>query len=433
MRASDAETRERFGAASLAPPDAVYRYAAAGVVPDCVLEPHGIDEVVEAVRAARAAGLALVPAGRGTHLAIGWPPRRYDAALSTRRLTRLIAHDAGDMTVTAEAGLPLGALAETLARAGQWLPLDPAGGETTTVGGVIAADRCGPLRFAHGKVRDWLIGLKVVSAAGDVVRGGGRVVKNVAGYDLPKLFTGSFGTVGVIVEATFKVRPLPAQEALFVWPAPSLAEALSRALSILGSPVLPVLLEVVNEAAGESLGLDSAACLVVGCAGSAAHLDEQERRLGERSGADVQRLSDDRARALRRALSDFSQPANEDGVVARLSALPTELAALLPEVERAAAERQVVAEIAMHGGSGVAWCQLLGAADPQTLVEMTAWLRRATRARGGWAVFEALPPDLIGRVDPWGFDAASVRLMRGVKAALDPTDVFSPGRFVGGI
>jgi len=431
--ASGSLLRDCLGAESVDSSEAIYRYAASGVVPGCVLFPRSIDEVCTAVCASRDAGLALVPVGKGTHLGIGHPPRRYDAALSTGRLDRIVAHDAADLTVTAEAGVTLGALATALGVARQWLPLDPARSGEMTIGGLIAADRSGPLRFGHGKVRDWLIGVKVVTADGAVIHGGGRVVKNVAGYDLPKLFTGSFGTLGIIVEATFKIRPLPEGEALFLWPAPSLQDALELAMRSLTAPLTPVVLEAVNDAAAESLGLEVSRCVVIGCAGAAAHLDEQARRLRELSGGAIQRVRDERVGALRRALSDFSQPENDEGVVARVSARPTALAAFLPAVERAAAERRIVAEIAAHAGSGVGWCQLLGAPNAAVLGEFAVWLRTAARECGAWVVFEALPAELRGRVDPWGYSEPALRLMRGVKNALDPAGVFSPGRFVGGI
>jgi glycolate oxidase FAD binding subunit len=413
--------------------DLVYRYAAAGVVPPCVLQPTGVDGVAAAVRTAAARGLALIPAGHPTHLDVGHAPRAYDAALSTRGLDRILAHEAADMTVTVESGITVAALAGALAAQQQWLPLDPAHAREMTVGGLVAADRCGPLRFAYGKVRDWLIGLRVVTADGEIIRGGGRVVKNVAGYDLPKLFAGSFGTLGVIVEATFKVRPLPEAEALFVWPAATFERALAQAAAVNVSPVLPVLVEVLNDTAAEALGSGESAALVIGCAGAPAHLDEQERRLSLLSDGAATREPGDRQGALRRALSGFSHAATEDALVARVSALPSLLTTLLPQVEAAARERGVVAEIAVHAGSGVAWCQFLGAVDADGLADLAYWLRRAARMRGAWVVFESLPPDLRARVDPWGYDAPALRLMRGVKRALDPHGVFSPGRFVGGI
>jgi glycolate oxidase FAD binding subunit len=302
-----------------------------------------------------------------------------------------------------------------------------------TVGGLVAADRNGPLRLGFGGVRDWLIGVRAVMADGALVRGGGQVVKNVAGYDLPRLFAGSFGSLGVLVEATFKVRPRLAGLALYEWTAPSLAEALVRAQVVMDSDVRPVLLEAVNESAAEALGLDSGASLLIGCAGAAAHLGAQTERIAALSGGAAERHAAERGDALLRALREFSQPADEDALVIRLSALPTALAGLLAEIEAGAAAARVVAEIAAHAGNGVAWCQLLGAPDEGVLVELAEAVRAAARRQGGWAVFESMPAELRGRLDPWGFDGPALAVMRRVKAALDPHEVLSPGRFVGGM
>lgn len=434
---SDAELtaslRAALGADGVRDGEAVWRLTAAGAAPACVLEPDDLDGVIAAVRAAAAHGVAVVPAGGGTHLGIGWPPSRPAVALSTRRLDRILSHDAGDMTVRVEAGVTVAALNAELAASGQWLPIDPPRAAAMTVGGLLAADRNGPLRYGFGTVRDWVIGLRVVMADGAVVRGGGQVVKNVAGYDLPRLFTGSYGTLGVIVEATFKVRPQLAGLALFEWTAASVAEALARAQMLLSSDVLPVLVEAVNESAAEALGLDSGASLLIGCAGAAEHLAEQERRLTALSGGAAVRHGAERGDALLRALREFSQPADEDALVVRLSVLPTALGPLLAELEASAAAARVVAEIAAHAGSGVAWCQLLGAPSDAALLGLAESARAAAQRQGGWAVFESMPAELRPRLDPWGFDAPALAVMRRVKAALDPHSLFSPGRFVGGI
>lgn len=432
-RGPAAALRARLGPDAVLTGEEVWRFAAAGVAPACVVQPADPDGVAAAVRAAAGLGLAVVPAGNGTQLGIGWPPPRYDAALSVRRLARVRAHDAADLTVTVEAGVTLAALDEVLAAAGQWLPIDAPRPEATTVGGLIAADRSGPHRCAYGTVRDLLLGVRAVGADGQVIRGGGQVVKNVAGYDLPKLFTGSYGTLGVLVEATFKVLPRPACEALFEWTAPDLETALARAAALRAGPVLPVLLEAINEPAAESLGLDSGASLVIGCAGSAAHVDEQARRLAALSDGAAQRHAPERGAALARALRELSQAADDDGLVARCSVLPSALVPLCAAIERAAAAARTVAELNVHAANGVLWCQLLGAPDGATLGAVAAAVRAAARRLGGWAVFEAIPPDLRDQLDPWGFDAPSLALMRRVKHALDPQGLLAPGRFVGRI
>ena len=426
-----AALRAELGDETVRDGESVWHLSAAGSAPVCVLEPADVEGVIAAVRAAAQHGAALVPAGNGTHLGIGWPPARPAVALSTRRLARILAHDAGDMTVRVEAGVTVEALNAALARAGQWLPIDPPRGEAMTVGGLIAADRNGPFRLGFGGVRDWLLGVRGVMADAAVVRGGGQVVKNVAGYDLPRLFAGSFGTLGVLVEATFKVRPQLAGLALCEWTAPSLPEALARAQVVMGSDVRPVLLEAVNESAAEALGLDSGASLLIGCAGSAAHLAVQVERIGTLSGGAAECHTPERGDALLRALREFSQPADDDALVIRLSALPTELPALVADIESGAGRARVVAEIAAHAGSGVAWCQLLGAPDEAALIRLAEAARAAARRHGGWAVFESMPAELRGRLDPWGFDAPALAVMRRVKAALDPQGLFSPGRFVG--
>jgi glycolate oxidase FAD binding subunit len=425
--------RFRVGVAgdSVAAGDSVWRYSCAGVAPHCVVTPRSVEEVCDAVRLAAASHFAVVPCGHGTHLYIGSPPRKYDAALSVRRLDRIVAYDASDLTVTVEAGATLQGLNARLAQTDQWLPLDPSYGDSITVGGLVAADRNGPIRLAYGKARDLLLGVKVVTADGEVLRGGGRVVKNVAGYDLPKLFVGSFGTLGVIVEASFRVWPRPAQQRVFVWPAPSVADAVERGLMLLRSGVTPILLEALNANAGEAVGVGSAA-LVVGCAGCEAEVQAEEKKLGELL-PDLEVVEDREAEALHKALAAFPQPMSEDALVARVSVLSSDLARLLRRFEGEAEGRGVTLEVAAHVGNGVAWCQMAGPFAPLDFALCAEAMRIQTRAADGWLVFEALPPGLQGRFDAWGFNETALPLMRRVKSALDPGGLFSPGRFVGGI
>jgi glycolate oxidase FAD binding subunit len=448
-----------LGAGSIAEGETCDRYRASGRAPACVLFPRTVDEVRACVQVAAAERIALVPCGNASHLSVGAPPRRYDAALCVKRLDRILAHEAADMTVTVEAGITLAELDRTLARAGQWLPLDPPRPDAMTVGGLIAADRNGPLRLAHGKVRDLLIGLRVVTGEGALVKGGGRVVKNVAGYDLPKLFAGSFGTLGVIVEATFKIRPRPATESFWIWPARTIAEAIEGALRLRRTSLAPVLLEALNAAGAATIGLPAMPVLVVGFAGSTKAVGAQGDALvkilgdggptsatasvpdGPGKGSGLIGLGD-ATQGVARMLRDFSLADRDGALVARLGALPGALPALVGELEEHAHRIGLVLGIRAHAGSGVAWIQPCGPDGPVAggageLAELIAQVVRVATEHRATLIFEAVPPPFETSIDRWNstgtLGATAIALMAGVKRVLDPRGVLSPGRFVGGV
>ena len=416
-----------------------------GCTPQRIEVPATIDELARCAAAAHAANQAVIPVGNGTQLHIGRPPAHYDLALSTQRLNRILAHEAADMTVTVEAGITLADLNTALAPAGQRLPLDPPHPERTTIGALIATDASGPLRLAHGKVRDLLIGITVVLADGTLAHGGGRVVKNVAGYDLMKLFAGSFGTLGIIVEATFKLRPLPGSEGVFVLPAVTPAAAVALALEVLNAPVAPHYLVAANQVGATCVRIDGPA-VVVGCGGTADEITAQRERLQEQFGRDVMRVCGTaEAARLYATLRDFpaarvlplaARPlgaGHGDGACGcKVSILSSQLGAVLTRVEEKAAQHDLEMAIVSHAGSGIAFIRFNGGAANQ-LTSFAQWLRTTVRAAGGWTVFDLLPTVLKDRIDPWGADPPGMQLMRGIKETLDPSGCLSPGRFVGGI
>src|SRR5215475_1535048 len=175
--------------------------------------PRNIEELSEMMRLASGEGWRVIPAGAGTWLEMGARPERLDLVVSTAKMSRALEYEPADLTATVEAGVALASFNRTASEYRQFIPLDPFGDERSTVGGVIATASSGPLRCAYGTPRDWLIGVAVVAADGRITRAGGKVVKNVAGYDLCKLYAGSFGTLAVIAEASFKLRALPPLEA----------------------------------------------------------------------------------------------------------------------------------------------------------------------------------------------------------------------------
>jgi glycolate dehydrogenase FAD-binding subunit len=425
---------------------AASQFAIDGCTPERIMFPTTIEELVQCARSAHAGNLAVIPVGNGTQLHVGRTPTRYDVALSTQRLNRMLAHEAADMTVTVEAGITLADLNAALVPAGQRLPLDPPHPERTTIGALIATDACGPLRLSHGKVRDLLIGITVVLADGTLAHGGGRVVKNVAGYDLMKLFTGSFGTLGIIAEATFKLRPVAAHEAVFALAASGTEAAVVLGLEVLSAQVAPHYIEAVNAAGAACVGLDGPA-VVVGCGGSAEEIAAQRQHLEEcvyrgrlRVCATVE------AARLYAALRDFpaartpplpARPlgtSQDEGVYGcRFSVLPSQLAPLLAHIEEEAALRNLPAAILSHVGNGVAFLRVGASTADDMFASFAEWLQKSVRTVGGWAMFDLLPPALKGRIDPWGAEPPGIALMRGIKRTLDPSERLSRGRFVGGI
>jgi glycolate oxidase FAD binding subunit len=294
-------------------------------------------------------------------------------------------------------------------------------------------------------VRDVLIGITIVLADGTLTHGGGRVVKNVAGYDLMKLFTGSWGTLGIIVEATFKLQPLPAHEAVFVLPTTGTNAACALAVDILHAPVAPQFVEALNRCGAASVGLDGAA-VVVGCGGTREEIAAQQQRLQERLGQGAVRVCNPTEAAqlyarlrdfpARRALALPAHPlgsSQQDCWGCKLSALPSHLAPLLAGIEAEAARQDIELAVLSHVGSGVAFVRCSVPTDENVLLSFAGWLETAARAAGGWAVFDLLPPGVKNRIDPWGTTPPGLTLMRGIKQTLDPNARLSPGRFVGGI
>ncbi|MGA4989982.1 FAD-binding oxidoreductase [Nonomuraea bangladeshensis] len=372
--------------------------AVGGVLPRWVALPESVEEVAAVLRACAERDLAVVPTGGGTKLHWGAPPERCDVRLDLSRLDKILEHAAGDLVVRAQAGVTMGALAAALADEGQELAVDAP--EDATVGGTLATGAAGPRAFRYGTPRDLLIGVTVVLADGTVARSGGKVVKNVAGYDLGKLFTGSYGTLGVIAEATFRLHPLPAARR-WVRSEVEAADLPGIAAALAASQAEPSAAEVERPEPG------ARPVLAVLAEGAAA---------------------ESRAAALRELvgggeISDAPPPwwglvpRDETLVEARFPA--TGLAAVLEAAERAG--------LALRG-SVLSGRVLLAPAAPVE-AEVLAGLRRRVEAAGGRVNVLAAPH---AGLDRWG-QVSALPLMRRVKERFDPGRRMSPGRFVGGI
>ncbi len=414
------------------------RFAIDGREPRKVIFPESIEQVSEVLRAADEKHLAVVPAGHGAFLHIGGVPRRYDVALSLQRLDRLVDYQPTDMTVTVEAGVTLARLQEVLDEHGQWLPIDPPLPEQATIGGIIAANLSGPSRLSQGTIRDFLLGLKAVQADGTVIKGGGRVVKNVAGYDLPKLYCGSFGTLGVIVEATFKVRPRPETQAVLSLAFPSAEKAMELALSLLGSELQPSFLELANFDLQEKQSNQSGAYhLLVGFAGIAEEVTYQRARIRDLVGdgePKVDEWEEEGDRDLMCRLRDFPV-SHETMLRCKASVLPAGVAAFCKDLEEEGTLRGLPMQLLVRAGNGIVYSRVPPSEplSPEKLLSFVDWLRILAKRLGGYVVVEAIDPALKDRLDVWGHVGTALPLMKRLKDTLDPRGILNPGRFVGGI
>lgn len=405
-----------------------------GRTPEAAVFPGSVEDVAAVVRHAAAADAAILPWGGGTAIAVGQPPPRAGIVLGLRRLSRVLEHEPGDLTVTTEAGLTLGRLQETLRARGQWLSLDPPDADRATVGGLIAANAAGPRRHLYGTVRDLLIGVTVVTADGGIVRGGGKVVKNVAGYDLPKLFIGSWGTLGIIVEATFKLRPVPDDERLLAVRFDRLKDCGTAARALLAGELIPNAVEILDSAAATTLGLGAAAALVVGVDGLREQVEWQAAELtalvGPLGGRDVTPLPPATWPRLATIARDaFDSPA----ALMTFSVLPTLVVDTMEQGALAARQRGLSSAWAAHAGVGVVSGALLAGREVAAVATVLTEWRALAAAGSGHATLTSAPLAMKSQVPVWGDAGPAGRIMQRIKAQLDPGNVLNPGRFVAGL
>ena len=400
------------GVRAAGPEDAV-----GGAWPRWVVEPGSAAELARALAAANSAGLRVIPRGGGTKLDWGNLPRGADVILSTRRLDHVLEHAAGDMTATVEAGCTIVALQQTLAEKGQRLALDPLWPNRATVGGVLATNDSGPLRHAFGSLRDLLIGVTVALPDGTLARSGGKVVKNVAGYDLPKLFTGSFGTLGVIVQATFRLHPLPADARTlhFAVPPGSLGRFIP-AMAECGPLTAGVQVRVADDAP------PVADVRVEGLSGAIVAKISRVVEAACGAGAEPVEASHDAWAARERLFQDA-----ETSVVCKVCTLPTRWPAVIDLASTSNCHWRLVAQ-----GVGVGLLRIERATSDE-LTRTVQQLRGASAPGGGSLIVLHGPADVKKRIDVWGDAGSALPLMRRVKQQFDPAGALNPGRFVGGI
>jgi glycolate oxidase subunit GlcD len=396
--------------------------------------PASIEEACEVLRLAASEGWAVVPAGAGTWLDAGNPLSRVELIVSVRRMQRIIEHEPADLVATAEAGVTLHALNAELSRAGQWLPLDPPDDGRATIGGVVSTGMGGAQGFGYGQPRSSVIGMRVALADGRLIKAGGRVVKNVAGYDLCKLFTGSYGALCLVLELTFKLRPLPARTTTVAACAP-LDSLLRSARSVLDARLLPVAIELLSSSAAERIAISNVEThptLLIRYAGTpetVAFQTVETLKLLRSDDATVNCVALDTDENYWRELAAL--PLHDENQLSwRASVRPTELQAFLKLAMDDGGSARLSSSL-WHAGVGDGRVRVINsqAEDAGSCLASLERLRAGARALGGSLVIEDAPPEIKKAFEAWGVWGASLPLMQRVKNQLDPTGTLSPGRF----
>ena len=391
-----------------------------GVPAALVARPGTTAETAAVLQAAAGLGLTVVPRGRGTKLTWGRPPESADVVLDTSRMSAVLDHAAGDLIVHTQAGTLLSEVQQTVGSAGQRLSLDEVV-PGSSIGGTLATNTSGPGRVVVGTARDLLLGVTVVRADGVVAKAGGRVVKNVAGYDLGKLVIGSFGTLVVVTEAVFRLHPVPAAQRYVTVPFGSAEDAARLVQQVVHAQVVASAVEVEWRADGAG----TVGVLLGGtAAGVASRADATRTLLG--AGAEAAEAppagwgvlpwleTGDRATGL------------------KLTCALSGLGPVLTAARRAATDAGVPLTVRGSGGAGVLYAALPADAPVQAVADVVARTRAVCTEHGGALVVVDGPPAVKAALDTWG-PVPALDLMRRVKEQFDPERRLAPGRFVGGI
>ena len=440
------------GADALLTETASAAYAIDGRAPTLVVLPADEEQITTVLRLADAHHATVFLRGGGNHMMLGNPPERVDLVLSLQRLQQQIAYEPGDMTTTVQAGHRLADLQRTLGAQGQFLALDPPAAATTTVGGMVAANRSGPRRLLYGSARDLLLGTTVITIDGTRTKAGGRVVKNVTGYDLNKLYIGSLGTLAVLVELTFKVHPLPPGEQTLGIGFSTHADMESLTQAVMQLPLRLNSLTVVNAAAVSAIAPDDDLSMpdtpyllltrVEGTPQIAARqiqrITDALQHLSPIGETTTQTWEDDAQTYLWRRVEEFSValPATRPhSVMSKISVPISNVPALCEAVQTAATQTGATWPVLAHAGHGIAYVHIpiADAAATSDALQHVHALDACVASVQGRRVIEHAPVALKRRCDVWGSPGDDFALMRAIKQSFDPHNRLNPGRFLGGL
>ncbi|MGC1306382.1 MAG: FAD-binding oxidoreductase [Phormidesmis sp.] len=394
--------------------------------PNAIAFPSSTPELAQVMALAAKNHWRVLPTGQGSKLSWGGLAEGVDLVVSTARLNQVVDHAVGDFTVTVGPGLKVAALKQILAEQGQLLAIDPAFAARATVGGVVATADTGSLRQRYGGLRDMLIGVQFVRYDGEVARAGGRVVKNVAGYDLMKLMSGAYGSLGILSELTFRLYPVQGNSRSLLLTGTT--TAVEKAVAdVRLSGLTPVALDILaatmlSQAAGD-IGL------VARFQGVAAGVEEQTERLQKIAlmhGLSCQQLDGTADEDFWRQSAQAIKP---DTVLCKVGMRPSAVPALLTLLT----EVDPTAQARLYGSSGLGWVQMAVAEKRAGQIAGLERLRSHCQQNAGFLSILQAPKPLKQAVDVWGYSGNALEVMRDIKEKFDPQRILSPGRFVGGL
>lgn len=435
-RALHDELRHIVGESGILPETQIVSYTFDDCVPKVVVLPGSVREMQDVLRFASEKGLSVMLAGAGTKLGIGNLPQKVDVILATTRLNSVVEYEPADLTVTVEAGIRLAALQAELAQHRQFFPLNPPYADRCTLGGIVATNASGSFRLRHGTARNQVLGMQVVHANGTVVKSGGKVVKNVAGYDLNKLYIGAFGTLGIITEITLKLAPIPTQQAILTTQFQSIQDAVDTGLCIVGSQTLPMFVNLfVNSELGDRGNSatinEKKPTLVVGFGGDpetvAWQLARCQEIMEQNSAMGVTSIEGESQQRLQDTMQKFPE-VNEasDRIIVKVNLKRTDIAKFAEKFP------EETGEIMTLLGNGVLYLAIPidSVNDFQLLADTLTQLRQRAMEAQGNLIIEAAPPELKRHIDVWGSVGNTLRLMKQIKAKFDADGLLNPGRFV---
>ena len=398
-----------------------------GKQPTTICSPKGAAELCAVLRLCGESDAAVTARGGGTAMRIGNSPMRIDVIIDVSRMNRLIEHDDANLTATVDAGIRIDELQQLVAERNQFLPFEPPSALRASIGGTIAANLNGPRRSYYGNIRDLVIGMRVALADGEHIKAGGKVVKNVAGYDMCKLLVGSFGTLGIITEVTVRMAPLPEMSATILASA-SLDQTLEVVRDLSRSLLLPSAVSLTDSGLGSDASAPHNWQIAIRCEGFTETVGRQTGEitaLARRLGLAAEVLDGAAQQSCWRQISDF--PLSKDRLVYRITVPRSSVASLMRFMEPV---QSFSPTILCDPSVAVIW---IATTPSMEAGRCFAELRSLAEEQRGHAVMFCAPAELKGNIDVWGTAPPAISLMREVKRQLDPRAMLNPGRFVAGI